>query len=563
MSDPNTNSAGQQVNILLASFSFQISAYSRNIFLKQLGEHDIMLQAFVGCPEGGAMAKLSWGNGSQKEHFPEVGRKRVKEEPQQKVNQTATVGDDVGGLALRRGETLRKDGFYMYRPTKDDYDGPEAGRAVYAKTIPELRIKEARLLESLQKRRPIIANNCTLNGLYDVWSKLKRGVRSSTMSNYAYTYEHFVKNTALGRTLISRIKKSDIVDFYNDLVERQSIQINTISNIHGVLSQVFQVAVDDQILVFNPTTKAMNELRRQDMLDHPDAQTELPALTLAEQYILLDYLNNHEEKARWRRIILTLLGGGERVGELAGMQWEDIDFDTGIIQVRHNLVYFAHSSSDYKCSFELHPPKTRAGCRELPMLNFVSDALREERKWQTDTGKHCKTVVDGYSDFVFFNRFENAFAKGSINGAIKRIIKDCNAERIEKYGHDCILLPEFTVHTLRRTCATRLIENGVSPIAVQRFLGHSNINVTMKVYVTCTEYFKRQEFGLSDAEKYPDIFSVALGRAKKRQETAADIIKKYLPPQANGELEELTQNYTATTQKPCVEDVDFDDLYDE
>lgn len=50
---------------------------------------------------------------------------------------------------------------------------------------------------------------------------------------------------------------------------------------------------------------------------------------------------------------------------------------------------------------------------------------------------------------------------------------------------------EFSMHVLRHTYATRAIERGVNPKALQKLLGHASLQVTMDTYVHVTDDSKR------------------------------------------------------------------------
>ena len=207
-----------------------------------------------------------------------------------------------------------------------------------------------------------------------------------------------------------------------------------------------------------------------------------------------------------------MLGTGLRIGELAGLRWCDIDFTNGIIRVEHSLVNFPHPGQKPSCTFEMHEPKTEAGYRSIPMLSFVREMLEQERAWQNETGEHSTMKVDGYDNFVFFNRFGQPHHQGTVNKAIRRIIRDCNQEIMMKTKEkNPGLVPPFSCHILRHTCATRLIESGrINPIVVQGYMGHASLDTTMDVYVNATEYFKRKTFGLEKGKDYPNIFDEAL-----------------------------------------------------
>ncbi|MBR0147087.1 MAG: tyrosine-type recombinase/integrase [Eubacterium sp.] len=58
------------------------------------------------------------------------------------------------------------------------------------------------------------------------------------------------------------------------------------------------------------------------------------------------------------------------------------------------------------------------------------------------------------------------------------------------------------MHVLRHTFATRCIEGGMKPKTLQKILGHSNIGITMNLYVHITEDEKHREIDLvADALK--------------------------------------------------------------
>ena len=183
-----------------------------------------------------------------------------------------------------------------------------------------------------------------------------------------------------------------------------------------------------------------------------------------------------------------------RVGEVTGLRWQDIDLESGIINVNHTLVYYDHRQTDDGCYFNIHTPKTEAGRRQIPMLSKVKEAFAAEKAFQEANGITCKAVIDGYTDFIFVNRFGNVQHQGTLNKAIRRIIRDCNEAEIKKNPKTQVLLPPFSCHSLRHTFTTRLVEAGVNIKVAQEALGHKDVSTTLDIYTDVTKELAQCEF---------------------------------------------------------------------
>ena len=151
------------------------------------------------------------------------------------------------------------------------------------------------------------------------------------------------------------------------------------------------------------------------------------------------------------------------------------------------------------CYFNVHTPKTEAGKRQVPMLEFVKEAFLMEREYQQIIGLECKVTIDGYTDFIFLNRDGGTFYQGSLNKTIRRIIRDCNDEVLQKDEENPVLLPHFSCHSLRHTFTTRMCEAGVNIKVMQDTLGHADISTTLNIYADVTRELKKEEFAGLDS----------------------------------------------------------------
>ncbi len=394
---------------------------------------------------------------------------------------------DKARVILRKGELQRPNGLYQYAWT----DGNKKRNFVYAKTLDELREKEEMISKDISDGIKTEARYTTVNELFDLWIDIKRGLKNNTFENYKYMYETFVRCT-IGKKRVCDLKKSDVKRYYNYLVDERHLQASTIDSIHTILHQVLQLAVDDDYIRNNPSDNVMKELKQ----SHVFKTEKRRGLTVPEQNLFLEYLKSTPQNQQWYPVFAVMVGTGLRVGEVTGLRWSDIDLENGIIDVNHTLVYYDHRPADSKsgCYFNVHSPKTAAGVRQVPMLGFVKEAFLMEKKKQETLGIHCEVTIDGYTDFIFINRFGKTQHQGTLNKAIRRIIRDCNDEQFLKSENPEVLLPHFSCHSLRHTFTTRMCEAGVNVKVIQDALGHKDISTTLNIYTDVTKELKKKEF---------------------------------------------------------------------
>lgn len=394
---------------------------------------------------------------------------------------------DKKNHVLRDGESWReKEHRYMYRW------GESNGKrhCVYAKTLDALRKKEKEIIRNKVEEISTAGSSLRLDDVHDVWMKNKVGLKESTKVNYLYMYDHFIA-PKIGRMKIKDIRKTTILGLYNDLTREddigQTMAINTLEIIHNVLRQILQVAVDDDYIRKNPTEGVLREVKKANSYSRPKRK----ALTLKEQKQFVKFLKSDPRYYRWSILIAVLLGTGCRISEFVGLRWCDIDWDNNTISINHNLIYRKHT--DGKCRFSISTTKTEAGTRTIPMLPEVRQALQDERARQRELGEKCSVVIDGYTDFIFFNRFGNPHQPAAINREIGRIILAYNAQEMELAeveGRTAVLLPKFTCHNLRHTFCTRLCENESNIKVIQEIMGHTDIKTTMEIYAEAQKELK-------------------------------------------------------------------------
>ena len=391
---------------------------------------------------------------------------------------------DNRGRVLKEGEYQRPNGSYEFKWR--DHRGNR--HSVYAETLEKLREKELDVLRDALNGKPVENKKITINDLYNRWRELKKGLKDNTLQNYIYLYEMFVEPD-FGKTRIADLRRTDVRAFYNSLHDNRQLEVSTIDSIHTVLHQVLELGVEDEYIGYNPSDNALKELKR--AFNHEKKKRK--ALTVKEQELLENYLIKQGKHHRWFPVITTMLWTGMRVGEITGLRWCDIDLENDIITIDHTLVYYSKGKNK-GCKYAINTPKSEAGKRIIPMLPRVKKAFYEEKEYQEQLGMKCRDTIDGYTNFIFLNRFGGVQQQGTLNDAIKRIITKCNLEQLDENNDENVtLLPDFSCHTLRHTFATRMCEKNVNIKAIQDILGHKDIQTTMDIYADATKDFKIEQ----------------------------------------------------------------------
>lgn len=409
---------------------------------------------------------------------------------------------DTKNRLLWNGEYQKSDGRYEYRYT----DSKGVNRSVYSWTLtqtdkPPKGKKSEMCLREMERQierdredeiDTYTAQRTTLNTFFDNYIANKQELKDSTRVNYKYMYTKYVSDT-LGKRTLTSIRYSDIKKFYNSLIREKGFKPNSMEIIHTILHPIFTAAVRDGFIRLNPTDGAMAEIKK----SHDWEKPKRHALTEEQQKAFMDYLNNSEQYSSWRTLFTVLLFTGCRVGEIIGLRWQDCDFGEETISINHNLIY--RPQYDGRCEYHITTPKTKAGVRTIPMFKSVRNALNAERLQQMREGFNT-TVIDGYSGFIFKNRFGNVQSPHNINRAIERICRDYNAEEEEKANKEHrtpVLLPHFSVHNLRHTFCTRMCENTSDKLTlktIQEIMGHSDISTTLDIYTDITLKHKQEAF---------------------------------------------------------------------
>ena len=220
----------------------------------------------------------------------------------------------------------------------------------------------------------------------------------------------------------------------------------TIRHYFCVISQIFELAVKYDVIQANPMNK----------VDCPKlTKKKVVALTSEEAKGFFTAL----EKCPidFKCMLYLFITTGLRRGELLGLKWQDINFESLTISVERNVTYTSEQGT------QVSTPKTAHSIRVVPLIPSAAMLLKQYKN-------QLKGVKDG--DFVFCGEKGTTFPRDP-NAVTKRV----------KTFMRLNSLPDMSPHDLRHSCATLLLNNGADIKSVQEILGHSNASTPLNFYV--------------------------------------------------------------------------------
>lgn len=219
---------------------------------------------------------------------------------------------------------------------------------------------------------------------------------------------------------------------------------------------------------------------------------------------------------------------GLRPGELFSLRESDIDFIKKTIHVTRTLTYYKFEElGDTKKEFHFGPPKTKSSIRDIPINKQCEIALKKQilqKKVVEETT--CKEVDPQFADLLFTTKYNMPLNVQTYVDSIKRIVNEINLTRFP-----LDYMEPFSGHTFRHTFATRCFEAGIKPKTVQKFLGHSDLSMTMNLYTHVLESFKVSQMDLLDEfndnvlnseESYP--FKIIRGNMESGNKVSKNIV---------------------------------------
>ena len=333
-------------------------------------------------------------------------------------------------------------------------NGDPIFRHVYAKTQKALTEKLHQSIECYQDVELTEDSRITLGEWLDRWlAEYKDGtIRPGTLEGYRNYIENYIK-PQLGGKQVSLITTQDVQRMYRrlksggrvreDAEGSKRLSDSTVRHIHTMLHGAMKAAVQAHIIPKNPTENATvpkSNYKPMQVLNEQELDTFLQAV---------------QKDDIWRDFFYTELMTGLRRGELLALQWDDLDFGTGILTISKQV-------SLVRGKIVMSVPKTKSSIRKLVLPPAVVQVLKEYRKSNHSRWMFPSPVLE-----------DMPLNPGSVYDRLQLILEHANCKQVR-------------FHDLRHTFATLALQNGMDVKTLSAMLGHVSAATTLDIYTHAT-----------------------------------------------------------------------------
>jgi len=353
-------------------------------------------------------------------------------------------------------------------------------KTVYGSTQKEVQRKAEEIRAALGKGIDIGAQRDTFRQWRERWIASKT-CGAGQLAAYKANISHLAE---LDHMEIGKIRTSDI----QPIITRLSRELSrkTLTQIRMAARQVFQMAIVDRVLDFNPVDAVI--------VPRSAAAPEIREALTDEQ---IEWIRT-TPSPRAQLPAMIMLYCGLRRGELMALCWSDIDLKNNVLHVRRAVeMVNGHP-------LEKEGGKTDAATRDVPIPDVLHDFLIANRPTDAQRVKELhprvcartsgelhtdKTWSRLWSSYMDDINIAHGDFSDCVDGSGKRYVPK---SKYDPRGVPC-RIQTFTPHQLRHTYATLLYEAGVDVLTAQKLLGHASPSTTLNIYTHLREKHKAAE----------------------------------------------------------------------
>lgn len=335
----------------------------------------------------------------------------------------------------------------------------------------EAKIELAKFVADVQKGMYVEGKSLKFTDFVEIW---KRDYGSKELAPSTYKrYLGILESRIIpffGHFRVDKIKPTDIMQFYDllskdtQIVRRKDnngkktgkpLSPKTILEHHRLLRAMLQKAVYWQMIVSNPAERVQAPKTKKPKRKYYDDEQS--------KALISGLMELTEEQFKYKVAIILTIFTGVRLGELMGLEWDDINFREGIVSINRSSQYLADKGVFTKV------PKTESSIRDVAIPDFVVSLLEEYKCWYDEQKyQYGELWID--SNRLFVQADGRPMHPSTISKWFEKFVAQ-------------IGLPVINFHGLRHTNATLLIAQNIDVSVVAARLGHAQITTTLNFYV--------------------------------------------------------------------------------
>ncbi len=328
-------------------------------------------------------------------------------------------------------------------------------KTFYGKTRKEVQEQLKTALHQQQQGMLVTAPQQKVGSFLAQWLEdvHKHTVRPRTYERYEGAIRlHLVPG--IGQYQLQKLAPQHLQKFYAKKIE-EGLSPTTVLGFHKVLHLALEKAVRWNLVPRNVC----------DAVDLPRRKRyEFQTLNQEQIHQFLAAATSHRLEA----LFVLALATGMRKGELMALKWQDINFSTGMLQVRRILTHMP-ARLNGKGGYVEAEPKTEGSRRSITIAPLALEKLKQHRVRQLEY-KLKAGPTWRENDLVFCSSVGgHLHTSRDVFTQFKKVLNQAG-------------LPDIRFHDLRHSSATMLLSLGIHPKVVQEMLGHSQISMTMDIY---------------------------------------------------------------------------------
>lgn len=317
----------------------------------------------------------------------------------------------------------------------------------------EAREKLRELLKQIEQGVNLTVQQPTVLEWCQLWlDTFAINLKPNIKEDYQGIVKRYIASAPIGKRRLNQLTPADVQTWVNALSRKVSAQ--TVRNAHARLHKALVVAVRQRYIARNIA----------DDVELPAVRTSpITPLSLEQTCALLAQVNGQRLSALYRLAVNL----GMRQGELLGLTWDAISFETATLRVDRQLKRVRNSEGVR--GFVLQTTKTKSGERRLQLDDDLVALLREHRRVQEEEAALLGERWGNTLGLVFVNESGSPIHFSNLVQHFKRVLKAAK-------------LPVIRFHDLRHTAATLMLAERVPLVTVSKILGHSSPAVTATIY---------------------------------------------------------------------------------